>query len=370
MPTIISWPKKPYKPFWAGTFPRSLQPSKPLIGLDIGWHSIKLVQLQLINERYHVQCYGVKSLPQPTSDGCLFESRSGLEETIRSLFRENGINDTQVACSVRGPAVIVKTIQVPTMSETELEEHMELEIDQYLPSDVTELYWDYHIQNFGEKTGITRTMSVLLVAAKKEEVHKRIDLLQNAGLDPLVVDVDALALSNMFTLNYHDQAQNGALLVSISPSGLGMVLMYEKNPLYLREISIGGEWYRDLLEESFRVLTNTKEIAEVESCSPRSQEILLNEVCAEIKQEVKKTIEYCSDTILDHQIETVFLCGGYAAVPGLVEHFEAEVKLPVETVDPFRTLEFSAGSSPFPSLRNMTSVAGVAVGLALRGIGD
>ena len=127
------------------------------------------------------------------------------------------------------------------MSLTELEGHMALEVDRYLPADATELYWDYHTPSIGEKTGITPTMSVLLVAAKKEEVHKRINILQSAGLDPLVVDVDALALSNMFTLNYPDQAQNGALLISISPSGLGMVLMYGNEPtLFTR----GFNWWR------------------------------------------------------------------------------------------------------------------------------
>ena len=256
MITIKSWPIKPYKPFWAERFPRSLQRSKPLIGLDIGSHSIKLVHLELINERYQVQGYGVKSLPRRTSESHLSESGNGIEETIRSLFREMGIQDTQVACSISGPAVMVKPIQVPSMSEAELEEHLALEVDQYLPADATELYWDYHIQNAGEKSGITPPMSVLLVAAKKEEVHKRIHILHRAGLDPLVVDVDALALSNMFTLNYPDPARSGALLISISPSGLGMVLMYEKAPRYLREVSIGGDWYRDLLEESFRVHTH------------------------------------------------------------------------------------------------------------------
>ena len=85
---------------------------------------------------------------------------------------------------------------------------------------------------------------------------------------------------------------------------------------------------------------------------------------------MKKTIEYCRDTILDHPIETVFLCGGYAWLPGLVEHLETEVNMPVEIVDPFRTLEMSVGLSPSPSLNNVTSVAGVAVGLALRGVGE
>ena len=111
--TIKSWPIKPYMPFWAERFPRSLQRSKPLIGLDIGSHSIKLVQLEFINERYQVQCYGVKSLPRRTSEPHLLESGNGIEETIKSLFLENGIDDTQVACSIRGPAVMVKLIQVP-----------------------------------------------------------------------------------------------------------------------------------------------------------------------------------------------------------------------------------------------------------------
>ena len=370
MSSSISWLKRPYKPFSGGRSPRTLTPSKPLIGLDIGSHSIKLVQLDLINGRYQIQCYDVKSLPNRKNEGYLLDPRSGIEEAIKRLFRENGIDQDQVACSIRGPEVMVRSIQVPPMSEAEVKGHLALEIDQYLPSDVTELYWDYHIQNMGERTGVPPAMSVLLVAAKKDVVQKRIHLLQNAGLDPLVVDVDALALSNMFSLNYHDQVQNGALLVSISPSGLGMVLVYEKTPRYVREVSIGGDWYRDVLEEGFRTLTNKKGRAEVDSCAPRSQEILFNEVCVEINREVKNTIEYCCDTIPDHSIETVFLCGGYAGVPGLVESLEAEVALPVQVVDPFRVMDWSAGLSPCPPFPPNNSVAGVAVGLALRGVGE
>ena len=125
MLSIISWPQKPYNSFWGERSPGSLQRSKPLIGLDLGSHSIKLVKLEIINERPQVQCYGVKSLPEGTSKGSLFESGGGIEETIRSLIRENGIVDTQVACSIRGPAVMVKEIHVPTHEcDTELEEHL------------------------------------------------------------------------------------------------------------------------------------------------------------------------------------------------------------------------------------------------------
>ena len=222
---------------WTRKWISSRNRTEKLIGLDIGSSLIKLVQLASINDRWQLQYCGVKPLPRTTSTRDTLEVGRGLENVIKELVCESGIDQTQVVCALRGPAVIVKSIQVPAMTLAELEEHLELEIDQYISADVCEIYWDYHIVNALDSHVSLPTMSILLVAAKKEAVHQHTELIRHAGLNPTVVDVDSLALSNMYALNYEDQDGKGALLISISPSGLALIMMYEGRPRYIREVS-------------------------------------------------------------------------------------------------------------------------------------
>jgi len=264
---------------------------------------------------------------------------------------------------------MVKSIQVPIMTASELEEHLGWEMDQYIPSDVRDIYWDYHIPDRGHLEASEAMMSVLLVAAKKEAVHKRVELLQRSGLHPIVVDVDNLALSNMYAFNYEGCDPKRILLIHVSPSGVGMIVMNEGNPIFMREIEIGGDGYRDPMEHTARYPWIEKLSVDAAHSSD-SPEILLKEVYREVSKEVKKTIEYCCDMVPPHQIQKLFLCGGYARLPGLAKTIEAEVNLPLEFIDPFKKLDVHPDLKGRESLQSFGLLGGVAIGLALRGIED
>jgi len=339
------------------------------MGLDIGSQTITLVQLKSKQGRWQLHHCGMKSLPLLTNEEDGVEGELALEDALRGLVQESHIHQTHVACSIRGPSVMVKSIQVPMMTATELEEHLEWEMDQYIPADVSEIYWDYHIPNTCYQEDSKAMMSVLLVAARKKAVHKRTELLQRVGLDPMVMDVDVLALCNMYAFNYEDRGPKGALLINMSPCGVGMVVLSEGDPIYMREFEVGGEGFRDLLEQRFGNPLTERLDDDATNCS-ESQEVWLKEVYREVSREVKKTIEYCCDLSSPHQIEKLFLCGGYAGLPGLARTVEAEVNIPLEFISPFQKLEVLSGWKSRESLQRFGLLAGVAIGLAVRGIDD
>ena len=290
-----------------------------------------------------------------------------LEASIRALFQDCRILQTQVACSIRGPSVMAKFIRVPLMTASELEEHLELEMDHYLPSDGSDIDWDYHIPDRRRSAAPGTMMAVLLVAAKKEAVRQRVKLLQRTGLEPTVVDVDNLALVNMYTYNYSDNEPKGGLLINVSPGGVGMIVMHNGHPAFMREIAVGGEGYRDLMEETWR---NHLQGAPTDVVSPGSdsQERLLSEVYRDVSKEVKKTIEYCCDMVPQDGIQKLFLCGGYAGLPRLASAIGGEVNLPLEFIDPFKKIEVPPDLPGRESLQSVGLLAGVAMGLAIRGM--
>ena len=133
---------------WEGNRFRLFRPADSLVGLDIGTQTITLVQLKLRHGRWQLHFGGMKSLSQHSKEKGGVDVELAREEAIRNLLQEGHIHQPHVACSIGGPSVMVKFIQVPMMKASELEEHLELELDQYIPADESEIYWDYHITEY------------------------------------------------------------------------------------------------------------------------------------------------------------------------------------------------------------------------------
>jgi type IV pilus assembly protein PilM len=148
-----------------------------------------------------------------------------------------------------------------------------------------------------------------------------------------------------------------------------MNVINEGIPVFIREIEVGGDGYRDLMEQSVRNPLEEKLTVNA-AYSSDSSDTLLKEVYREVSKEVKKTIEYCCDMVPPHQIQKLFLGGGYARVPGLATTIEAEVNLPLEFIDPFKKLDVPSNLRGRELFQSFDLLGGVAIGLALRGIDD
>src|SRR5512145_3114302 len=112
---------------------------KSLVGLDIGSHSIKIVELVHHKKRYELKNFGIAQLPpEAIVDGVIMDS-SVVAEAIRNLFVNLKIKNRNVSTSVASHSLIVKKIQLPLMTEDELEEQIQWEAGQYIPFEVEEV---------------------------------------------------------------------------------------------------------------------------------------------------------------------------------------------------------------------------------------
>ena len=355
--------------FKSGRKCRPLQGTSPLLGLDIGAQAVKLIQLTNANGRCSLKNAGVRSLSVGSGEEGWPESERAVEGAITDLVQECQIQRNKVACSLKGPAVIVKSIQVPKMTDRELEEHLQGELDQYISSDVSEVYWDYHILNLDHQVPSGMKMSVLLVAARKEAVKKRTELLHGLGLNPILLGVDTLALSNMYTFNYHRSSLYSVLLINVSPSGLGMIAISKGNPIFMREVECVSDGYRDLVKRAIRVPLqhwgglDEDSVFDGLGCP-------FPDVNQEVLREVKNTLEFCCDMDPQYQLEKLFLCGGFAELPGLNKALEAEMMRPVEHINPFKNIEVPTEWENQNFFKGFKSLAGVAIGLGLYGLDD
>ena len=348
---------------------------KQLLGLDIGSSCIKVVQLKESKGRYVVQKFGMKALEPGTIVDGVVMNPDRVVSAIKQLLKEHRVREKRVATSISGHSVIVKKITLPAVPEEELDTQVKLAAEQYIPFDINEVNLDFHVVNASEQPEEGEPqMSLLLVAAKKDKVAELIDLIRGAGLTPMVIDVDAFAIENMYDVNYSVTPDEVIALVNIGASVMNVNIVRGGTCVFTRDISIGGNRYTEALQQDLGASFDDAEVAKKgDGRSKLDREAVtsaLNNVNAEVVSEVANSIDYFRTTNLDGEISRIVLCGGCANAQGLPEQLSQRLSVPVAIANPFAELDTSPLKLDPAAMDVVAPLAAVAVGLALRRPGD
>src|SRR5436309_10140695 len=222
---------------------------RDLLGLDIGSSAIKLVQMKQARGNYLLQKFGIQPLePEVIVDGTVMDS-GRVVSAIKELVGEHNVKLKNVAMSISGHSVIVKKINLPPMPDDELEGQVKLAAEQYIPFDINEVNIDFHILNPMEQSEDGQPqMSVLLVAAKKDKINELTELVKGAGLEAVVMDVDAFAVENMYGINYAVNPEDTTVLVNIGASVMNVNVVKGGTSMFTRDIPIGGNRYTEAVQ--------------------------------------------------------------------------------------------------------------------------
>jgi type IV pilus assembly protein PilM len=348
--------------------------NKQLLGLDIGSSAIKVVQMKEVNGKYFLQKFGMKPLePEVIVDGTVMDA-GRVVTVIKELLKETNIKLKHVAISVSGHSVIVKKISLPPMADDELESEVKVAAEQYIPFDINEVNLDFHLLPPSDQADEGQQMSLLLVAAKKDKVNEMTELVRGAGLIPIVLDVDAFAIENMYGANYESTNGDVVGLVNIGASVMNINILKDGNSLFTRDIAVGGSGYSEAIQRELGV---TFEEAESIKKSHRGGDsnaaavaTVLDGVNAEVSSEIAKSIDYFKTTVAGGDLSKIMLSGGCAKVSGLAAQLSERMGLPVELANPFQNIDVSAAGLDENSLLDLAPIAAVGVGLAMRTSGD
>jgi len=345
------------------------------VGLDIGSSSVKATHLVEGRRGYSLDAFGIAPLPpEAIVDGAVMNS-SAVVEAVRELFWQAKLKVRQVALGLQGHSVIVKKLQLPRMSQEELEESIQWEAEQYIPFDVKDVSLD--VQVVREADEVTQQMDVVLVAAKKDMIDDYTAIISEAGLQTVVVDVDAFAVQNCFDVNYGFPPDQTLALVNAGASVVNVNVVRAGVTLFTRDISIGGNQFTEELQKQLHVGFDEAERLKMGGDSddpdgivPKAVEDVLSAVAEQVAGELQRSLDFFAASAADAPVSKVFLCGGTARVGPLFKVVESRLGIPVEIVNPFRTVDIDHRRFDPAYLVDIAPVAAVSVGLALRRAGD
>ncbi len=346
---------------------------KEVVGLDIGSSLIKAVQLREGPKGFHLEKFGVMPLaPEIIVDGTIIDA-SRVIESIGNLFKELKIKTKNVAISVSGHAsVIIKRVTIPEMTEEELSESIRWEAEQYVPFSIDEVELDFQILS-PSKAG-SGQMEVLLVAVKKDKINDYVSATTGAGLSPVVVDVDAFAIENMYELNYEPDIGKNIALVNIGASTMNMNIMKEGISLFTRDSSMGGNQFTEAIQKefglSFEDAEKVKKGEDVPGVSSQEVDSIIENLSRDIASEISRSFDFFKSTMVGEDVEKVILSGGCAKLKGLSGILSESLRSVVIVADPFKNIQIDQKAFDMGYIHENAPMSAVAVGLAIRRAGD
>jgi type IV pilus assembly protein PilM len=340
-----------------------------LVGLDIGSHSVKIAELQSQAKGHKLVNWGISTpLAEAIVDGEIMD-RQLVVDAISNLLESRGITTRNVVASVSGRAVIVKKITMNRLSADDAQQAVYWEAEQHVPYDINDVSLDFEI--LGPAPNDPKMMQVLLVAAKKEMVMSFADLIREAGLQPLIVDVDSFATQNALEANYDFSPSDVVATLNVGSEITNINITQGGVPYFTKDLQVGGHSFIEAAQRKFN-LSQTEAAAAVRGESGAGLEIapLVEQACESLATALERAQAYLRTAGEAGTVTRIMLCGGSALTPGLPEFLNRRFGVPAEIANPLARVGYDPGLFAGQDVMKVAPLLTVGIGLALRKLGD
>lgn len=347
---------------------------KELVGLDIGSSSLKLAEILETKTGHVLNHFSEISLDKGTIvDGVLIDP-DALTEKVKALFRGTGLQRKALVTSLSGHATIVKKVTLPTMEESELRDLIHDEASKYLPFDnMDDVNYDFQI--LGQNEYNPNQMEVVLVAAKKDVIESFTEAIENAGLTVMIVDVDTFSMETVYEANYDFDPADIVVMVNIGASITNINVVKGSLSIFTRDFTLAGNSMTEAIQSSHSLMFDAAEAMKING--PEADEITreafrgsLLSYADPICTEIERSIDYFRSTSGGDNVKKILLSGGVAAIPGITADLTQRLGIETEILNPFRSIEYNKKVLNTERIDEIRPIAAVAVGLALRKVGD
>jgi type IV pilus assembly protein PilM len=345
---------------------------KDTIGLDIGSSHLKVVHIKEKKGAYELDAFEIMPLPpELVVEGSIIDSLR-LVESIRELMKLAKVKTKNCVLGIAGHAsVIIRRISLPEMSEEELVESIKFEAEQHIPFDIDDVNIDFQI--LGPLEDEPGQMDVMLVACKKDIINEYTSVVREAGLSPVVVDVNAFCIANAYEINNEIEPDRTVALVNIGASTINLNILKGGLTVFTRDSAIGSNIHTEALQKEFgleyEAAEDLKKGEDVDGATPADATMALEQASEEIVGEIARSIEYYQSSGYMEEIHEVVLSGGGSMIPGFSELLAQSIGLEVILSDPFKNIQIPA-KFDVTYIEEMGPIATVAMGLAMRRLGD
>jgi len=340
-----------------------------LLGVDISSSAVKLLELSKSGDRYRVESYTVEPLPPNSVAEKNITDVDAVGEAVRNAVKRSATKRNNAALAVAGSAVITKIVQMPDdLSEDELESQIMVEADQYIPYSLDEVNLDFEVQGPSESSA--GHIDVLLAASRSENVDVRVAVAELGGLTAKIIDVEAYAMENTFSL-IASQLPNGGQEMTVAVFDIGATMttlgvIHDLKTIYTRESVFGGKQLTEEIQRRYGLSYEEAGMAKKQGGLP---DTYIAEVLDPFKeamtQQINRTLQFFFSSSQFNAVDHIVLAGGCASIAGIDQMVEERLSVSTTIANPFADMTL-ASKIKAQVLSNDAPALMLACGLALR----
>lgn len=337
------------------------------VGLDLGSASIKVVELTKIgHNKFKLLKSGSIAAPLANllSDSSIDQEAAA--QAIKKLIKDSKITNQEVRVALPESQVFTFIIETPSLSERELASAIQWEAEQYIPLPLEEVVLDWKILVQGKNA--SEKNQVLLVGSPKKVVEKYQNILDLAGLSPIVLETELIAASRVL-LSSVPQLKS-LMIVNMGAETTDFSIIHEGMLLFTRSFSTSGIAFTRAIKQTLQLTESQAE--EYKKTYGIEEDKLEGKITKTLQpllelivNELRKGIGFFGEKYPEQKIEAILLSGGSSLLPGLVPYFARELEIETQIGNPFSFIEIDSKNPPPFNLAEST-IYTVAVGLALR----
>jgi type IV pilus assembly protein PilM len=343
--------------------------SPPLAGLDISTSGVRLVELGDAGKgELRLERYAAEPLPRGAVVDGNIENIDQVADAVRRVWQKSGTKARLVALGMPPAAVITKKIVLPAgLSEDQLEVQVESEASQYIPFALDEVSLDFDV--IGQAPASAEDMEVMLAAARREKVEDRVAIAEAAGLTATVMDIESYAARAALERVAKAGPDTIVALFQIGAQATHVSVLQNGETIYEREQPFGGNQLTQDIARAYGMAFEEAETRKRANDLPENYRAdLLTPFLESAAMEITRAIQFFFTSTPYTRIDQLYLAGGCAALPGMLELIGSRTRINCAIVTPFEGMSFGPLVRE-QQLRQDGAAYLVACGLALRRFG-
>ncbi|MFA5021036.1 MAG: type IV pilus assembly protein PilM [Patescibacteria group bacterium] len=335
-------------------------------GLDISDQSLRLIQMAKAGRRLKIQSYNEIKLPA----GCLIKGEinqpevlaKNLEKLIKTKFGRGELS-REAIIALPETETFLKTLEIEAEKYEEIPDKIKQLLPQSLPLDLDELYWDWQA---AAPNG--NNYQIVIGASPKKIIDDYFKIFTEAGLIPVVLEIEAAAITRLLVEHNHDETPQ--IIIDIGQSRTGLFL-YDNGVKFTVSLPISGGQINEMISQSLDLSPEQAEAAKIacgldeKKCEGAILE-LLTPIIGELSKQVLNAINfYYENYPSPNEIKKIVLGGGGANTINIANVLKRATAMETSISEPFKSLK-NPNPKFFTPDKSQSFIT--AIGLGLRGL--
>lgn len=349
----------------------SIGKKKALVGLDVGSHAAKVLQVKQTKGGFLVKSIGIAQYPLGSFDGPHIANMKAAGTTILRLWQNLGLKDKQVVLCAPGNEIVTEMPQIPPMKRGAVFSYIDSNVRDFIMYSPDEVFYGVDILSENPSDG---TYTAIIAYTRRGVLYDYEKLVNIAGLDLTLVDVDYFALFNAFEATEGIDSDEATALIDIGASKTIVVIIHNRLPVFTKSFLLGtNELALQMMdrlslsyEEAHRVISGTVEPGVI-PLPKEDVKVLADFFIDQVVAEINNFFEYFHSTHTTGRVRRIFLSGGIARSQGMALQFEKILGIPVFVFNPLASEKVRFDSNIDPDYaKAIGPQMAVCFGLALR----